>query len=905
MLPVRKRALYSLRSKLTFMAMGVVLLPMLLAIVFIFFSYREQINHSLHRELQASLSACKLYYQSIEERLALTTIATANDNTCKTTLRLGVLPQLEKQLETLAREYRMDFLLATDISGNIVAMYPSMTDDAANISQHPLVRQALQGHTITITIQEDYPLLARAAVGGPDKWQPQTELLIESAVPITNRDTRIGTLLAAIRLSDNTPMMQAMQQATGADGTALVTTDKYFAASYVPDEHEHLLRGLAESKITKAADSLLILRCSLDGTRKVFNAAEIAGHDGKPAATLVTILDYERATTLIQDAVLQIILIFLTAILLASFITFIVARSIASPVNALSRAMQDMENGTFDQTALPVDRNDEIGRLVQGFNNMAKRIQTTTHGLETEVTVRLNAQKELADEKERLAVTLHSIGDAVITSDTAGKVTFINSAAEKLTGWTGGDAQGQAVSTIFALIDEKNGAPISSPIYTVLETGRPITLDVNTALVARNGATRSIADSCSPILDWDGNMIGVVIVFRDITHEKRIEGELFKVMKLESLGVLAGGIAHDFNNILAAILGYIEVAAFRIAGKDEGTSVLLADAQKAVMRASYLTKQLLTFSKGGNPVKDTASLPAVIQDSADFVLHGSQVGCEYHFPKDLWKAEVDVGQISQVIQNIIINAKHAMPEGGKIIIAGANISDPASEPLLKSDEGCYVRITIHDSGSGIPPHIIDRIFDPYFTTKQTGSGLGLAICHSIIRKHNGHLLVQSEPNQGTTFTIYLPVHSIQATPANTIQACLPSPVRPIKSARVMILDDEKIIREVIKHQLATLGHQAVPVENGTEAVKVYETLQAAGTPVDLAIMDLTIPGDMGGKEAAAIILKKDPNARLIVSSGYSNDPVMANFRAYGFRAAISKPFELTRLQTVIEEALLS
>lgn len=905
MLPIQKNAFYSLRSKLTFMAMGVVLLPMLLATVFIFFSYKDQINHSLSRELQASLGACKLFYQNIEDRLALTTIATANDNTCKTTLRLGVLPQLEKQLETLAREYRMDFLLATDISGNIVAMYPSMTDDAANISQHPLVRQALEGKTTTITIQEDHPLLARAAVGGPDKWQPQTELLIESAVPIINRDTQVGTLLAAVRLSDNTPVMQAMQKAAGADRTALVTTDKYFAASYVPGDHTHLLKSLAESKKAKNADSLLILRCSVDGKRKVFNSLEIAGPDGKPAATLVTILDYERASTVINDAVLQIILIFLTAALLAAFITFIVARSIASPVNALSQAMQDMENGTFDQTALPVTRNDEIGRLVRGFNAMAKRIQTFTHGLETEVTVRLNAQKALADEKERLAVTLHSIGDAVITTDTEGKVVFINSAAEELTGWTNEEAQGQAVTAIFALIDEKTEAPIPSPIHTVLETGRPITLAGDTALVARNGAIRSIADSCSPILDWDNNMIGVVIVFRDITHEKRIESELFKIMKLESVGVLAGGIAHDFNNILAAILGNIEVAAFRIAGKDEGTSVLLADAQKAVMRASYLTKQLLTFSKGGSPVKDSASLPAIIQDSADFVLHGSRVSCEYHFPKDLWKAEVDVGQISQVIQNIIINAKYAMPEGGKIVIVGANISDPACEPLLKSDEGSYVRITIQDSGSGIPQHIIDRIFDPYFTTKETGNGLGLAICHSIIRKHNGHLLVQSEPDQGTTFTIYLPVHSMQTAPAGTMEARLPSPAGPVKSAMVMILDDEKIIREVIRHQLIALGHQAVLVENGTEAVRVYETLQAAGTPVDLAIMDLTIPGGMGGKEAAAILLQKYPNARLIVSSGYSNDPIMANFRAYGFRAALSKPCELARLQAVIEEVLHS
>lgn len=219
---------------------------------------------------------------------------------------------------------------------------------------------------------------------------------------------------------------------------------------------------------------------------------------------------------------------------------------------------------------------------------------------------------------------------------------------------------------------------------------------------------------------------------------------------------------HDFNNILSAILGNIELATYRVE-KDAKTVSLLSDAQKATKRATKLTQQLLTFSKGGDPVKETTSISKLITESADFVLHGSQVSCDYTFPDDLWMVNADSGQFGQVIQNIIINAKHAMPEGGRIHIRCDNIEDAASESLLSMHEGNFVSITIQDTGIGIPQEIIEKIFDPYFTTKQTGSGLGLAICHSIINKHDGHLSVQSSPGKGTTFTLYLPSILLQTS----------------------------------------------------------------------------------------------------------------------------------------------
>lgn len=281
----------------------------------------------------------------------------------------------------------------------------------------------------------------------------------------------------------------------------------------------------------------------------------------------------------------------------------------------------------------------------------------------------------------------------------------------------------------------------------VLESGRIIGLANHTALLSKDGVLRSIADSGAPIRDLKSRIIGVVIVFRDVTLEKKMEEELIKIRKLESIGVLAGGIAHDFNNILSAILGNIEMASLLVKKENKAVS-LLTDAKMATRRAAKLTQQLLTFSKGGEPVREIASLPKLIMESADFVLHGSPVSCNYTFQDDLRMVNVDSGQLSQVVQNIILNAKHAMPEGGKININCDNVEDAPTESLLSMHDGNFIRITIQDTGVGIPEEITDKIFDPYFTTKQEGSGLGLAICHSIINKHDGHIMVQSKPGKG-------------------------------------------------------------------------------------------------------------------------------------------------------------
>ena len=516
-----------------------------------------------------------------------------------------------------------------------------------------------------------------------------------------------------------------------------------------------------------------------------------------------------------------------------------------------------------------------------------------------DITERKQAEERLAAEKERLEVTLRSIGDGVITTDVEGRVVYVNKVAEEMTGWRNREALGRPAIEVFRIINEKTGQPSANPVQRVIELGRIVGLANHTALIARDGTVRSIADSGAPIRDRKGNIIGVVLVFRDISKERKMEEELLKIRKLESVGVLAGGIAHDFNNILAAILGNVELLGYRINNCDAEVTAVLEETKRAIHRAAKLTRQLLTFSKGGDPVKAVTSLPELITESANFVLHGSPVRCRFRFPENLWMVDVDSGQLGQVIQNIVLNGVHAMPGGGTITIACANVLDVASESLLSVDRGNYVRISINDTGVGIPREITDKIFDPYFTTKQEGSGLGLAICHSIINKHDGFLTVESEPGQGATFIIYLPALPDQNAASNA----KPGITRSTRWARIMVMDDEEMLRKLAASQLTILGHKPILVEDGEEAVNRYQELQDKGTPVDVVILDLTIPGGMGGKEAGEQLLAVDPSARIIVTSGYSNDPVMASFCQYGFKAAIEKPFNLRELSAAIGAAL--
>ncbi|MDA8429630.1 MAG: PAS domain S-box protein [Geobacteraceae bacterium] len=390
-----------------------------------------------------------------------------------------------------------------------------------------------------------------------------------------------------------------------------------------------------------------------------------------------------------------------------------------------------------------------------------------------------------------------------------------------------------------------------------------------------------------------------VEIFTDITTRELVHDQLQRIGKLESLGVLAGGIAHDFNNILTGIIGNISFARTFLDASHKSASIL-SNAEKAANRAAHLAHQLLTFAKGGQPVKKIASLQHILEESASFVLRGSNVTSDIALPANLPSVEVDEGQISQVFNNIIINATHAMPGGGTITIRAESVTLAATN-LQSLTPGHYIRLTLSDTGCGITEEIQKKIFDPYFTTKSSGSGLGLASAHSIIVRHGGHIGVSSVTGRGTTFTIYLP--SSSATSAEELAGSPAHSAALHTGGTILVMDDEELILEMAADMLAYLGYGAMPCRHGSEALTLYTAAMAAGTPFSAVILDLTIPGGMGGKETAQRILAIDPGACLIVSSGYSNDPIMASYRSYGFSAALAKPYNLQELGEKLSSAL--
>ncbi len=513
-----------------------------------------------------------------------------------------------------------------------------------------------------------------------------------------------------------------------------------------------------------------------------------------------------------------------------------------------------------------------------------------------DISDRKEAQRALDEEKERLSVTLRSIGDGVITTDTAGRVVMMSKAAEELTGWSQHEAAGKPLEEIFTIINEKTGERCANPAKQVLTTGQVIELANHTVLIDRYERRLHIADSGAPILDRANRIIGVVLVFRDVTEKLRFTEEMLKVKKLESIGVLAGGIAHDFNNILTAILGNVNLARLQT-GDDPLLSPLLAETEKATLRARNLTRQLLTFAKGGTPVRQLTSIAEIIRESATFVLRGSNVTCEFQMADDLWLGDIDAGQISQVIQNMVINARQAMPDGGTILISCRN-RPVANAAATESSE--FLEISISDSGIGIPTAFLDKIFDPYFTMKEQGNGLGLAICHSIVRNHGGSITVASSPGRGTTFTMLLPA-SRERQRASTDKES--SSALPGHRAKILVMDDEELVRAVLAGMLSHIGCTSAMAKDGQEALHLYRQALEEGCPFDAVIMDLTIPGGMGGKEAVSHLLSLDQKAKVIVASGYSNDPIMADYRRYGFCAAIGKPFQLDELVRTFTQAL--
>jgi two-component system cell cycle sensor histidine kinase/response regulator CckA len=391
----------------------------------------------------------------------------------------------------------------------------------------------------------------------------------------------------------------------------------------------------------------------------------------------------------------------------------------------------------------------------------------------------------------------------------------------------------------------------------------------------------------------------VLAVIRNIAERKRMEEALFLSRNLESIGVLAGGIAHDFNNLLTVIMGNLSLARLSVPAEGEAAR-LLGQSERAAARARDLTMQLLTFSRGGAPIKELTALGDVLRESATLVLRGSRVRPVFDLPPELWPASVDRGQLGQVVANLVINADQAMPDGGVVTVAARNVAPgDASLSPVPLPRGHYVRVDVKDEGVGIPPEQIERVFDPYFTTRQGGTGLGLATTYSIVRRHNGHVALTSAPGRGATFSVWLP-----AVPGAAVAASAQPDRTLLRGAgRVLVMDDDAMVRELLASMLRELGYTAAAARDGGEAVAAWLAAREAGTPFDVVVMDLTIPGGMGGLEALQRMRTIDPGVKAIVSSGYSNDPVMASYRTHGFAGVMAKPYSVREVGQIVQQAL--
>ena len=520
-------------------------------------------------------------------------------------------------------------------------------------------------------------------------------------------------------------------------------------------------------------------------------------------------------------------------------------------------------------------------------------LKGTNEELRTKIHERQEVELVLASEKERLSVTLRSIGDGVITTDTAGRITLLNKAAERLTGWSQAEAAGQPLDGVFQLLDENTRKRFDNPSELVVKTDTVFSRGKPAVLVSRQGRERVVLTSGAPIHDPAGGVVGVALVCRDITENRKLEVELHKSSKLESLGLLAGGIAHDFNNILTGIFGNLSLA--KMLATEEAVQERLDKAEESCLRAKEMTSQLLTFAKGGAPIKRLRAVPQLLKASCDLAVLGSNVRCEFVFSPGLWPVEVDPGQITQVFNNVALNAVQAMPAGGTITVRAENVP-PGAKPGLPLSGSHYVKVSFQDQGPGIPPEHLARIFDPFFTTKHKGRGLGLATAYSVVRKHDGLIEVESQLEQGSSFHVYLPT-SARALPTDS----QPEGKWLTGQGRVLVMDDEPDILSLSHVVLKRLGYEAELARDGAEALRRYREAAEAGKPFSAVIMDLTIPGGMGGKEAIRRLLELDPQARAIVSSGYSNDPVMAEFRKHGFRGVVAKPYQIHELARVLRE----
>lgn len=634
---------------------------------------------------------------------------------------------------------------------------------------------------------------------------------------------------------------------------------------------------------------------------------------GKRIGSVNICSDLGRLRQVVVDYLIIACMILLLSCAVAGLMSLRLQKIISAPLTDLTLAAGRIgEASDYSVRVRDDGRHDEIGILVRGFNGMLdhikkahdelsrahveleRRVDERTRELQREVSERWKAENQVRTEKEMLHKYLDLVPVLVVGLDRQGIVTLINRRGCELLGYTEEETVGH---NWFDLAIPQSVRSEAESVFRKLMAGEVQNVRYHENVIAAKGGRECfIAWHNTVLIDELGRIVGTLSAGEDITERQKLAEDLRKAQRLESIGTFAGGIAHDFNNFLMAIIGNVELAK-NTPNLSDQMKEFLSDASEAASSATGLTRQLLTFSKGGQPVMKIIDMAYLARKTTTFVLTGSNIRPQFTIPDGVWRVNADPGQMEQVITNIVVNAKQAMPEGGNIHVSVRNIDRGEAERSGLGNRN-FIETAIRDEGIGIPGHIINKIFDPYFTTKQEGSGLGLATSYSIVTRHGGKIAVESQVGRGTTFFVYL------AASENRVDA-VQGQTRTVSvaNARILVMDDDERVGRVILLMLRQMGCHTVWARDGEEAVRLFQQARSEGKPYDIMILDIVVQGGMGGKETAREILALDPSAVLVASSAYSNEPVMADFRKFGFAGAVSKPYKqndlLLLLSTVV------
>jgi len=513
-------------------------------------------------------------------------------------------------------------------------------------------------------------------------------------------------------------------------------------------------------------------------------------------------------------------------------------------------------------------------------------------GIVLDVTEQKMLESSLKESEQRYRAITDTAMDAIFCKDVGRRYTVVNPAMVRLFNCRPEDLIGKTPEQLFDPVAAAIIKEVDDRTFGGEPTDEVKTLDIH-------GKPHVFHTIQVPLPSSDGEIHSICGIVRDVTEYDKaqrekaaLESKLLQIQKMESIGVLAGGIAHDFNNMLGVILGNISFALSRMS-PTANLHEVLREAQDGAVSAQSLTQQLLTFARGGAPIKKVICLTDLLRESGELFTSGTPVECAYELIDDLWPVEVDPSQLSQAVNNLVLNASQAMPDGGLIRIRSENIVLD-SETSLPLPAGRHIKVSIEDQGEGIPPEHLQKVFDPYFTSKAEGSGLGLATTFSIIKRHKGFISVESEPGEGSLFEMYVPASSKTVSTTD-----LPTYATHHGSGRILVMDDNKSILSMVDRMLDLMGYETILASDGSEAIEMYGDLLSSGISVDAVILDLTVPGGMGGVKTISELLKMNPDICAIVSSGYFNDPVMADYKSYGFSGIVPKPYTMNQLAEVL------